>query len=216
MKKNISRSIEMKAAAIEARASEVSQTGRPDSRAAGYQAVVGLDVGNRQTHYCVPDLDGLVVVEGAVATWEASLRVQFEGKARMRIALEAGTHSPWISRLLAGWGHDVIVANPRKVRLISRSDSKNDPADARTLARLARIGPELLSPIRVRSEKTQVDLALVKARDVAVQSRTRRINAVRGLVKSTGHRLPKSSTRTFARKAKDACPEALLPALLPL
>ena len=114
MKKNISRSIQMKAAAIEAGASEVSQKGRPDSRAAGYQAVVGLDVGNRQTHYCVLDLDGLVVVEGAVATWEASLRVQFEGKARMRIALEAGTHSPWISRLLAGWGHDVIVANPRR------------------------------------------------------------------------------------------------------
>lgn len=116
----------MKAAAIEIRACEVSQTGRPDSRAAGYQAVVGLDVGDRQTHYCVLDLDGDVVVEGAVATREASLRVQFEGKAQMRIALEAGTHSPWISRLLAGWGHNVIVANPRKVRLISRSDSKNE------------------------------------------------------------------------------------------
>lgn len=216
MKKNISRSIEMKAAAIETKACEVNQTGRPDSRAVDYQAVVGLDVGDRQTHYCVLDLDGEVAVEGAIATREASLRVQFEGKARMRIALEAGTHSPWISRLLVGWGHDVIVANPRKVRLISSSDSKNDPADARTLARLARFGPELLSPVRVRSEKTQLDLALVKARDVAVQSRTRIINAVRGLVKSTGHRLPKSSTRTFARKAKEACSEALLPALLPL
>jgi transposase len=113
-------------------------------------------------------------------------------------------------------GHDVIVANPRKVRLISRSDTKNDPADARTLARLAHVGPELLSPIQTRSEKTQVDLALVRARDVAVQSRTRLINAVRGIVKSTGRRLPKSSTLTFARKAKDACPETLQPALLPL
>ena len=72
-------------------------------------------------------------MEGAVATREASLRVQFEGKARMRIALEAGTHSAWISRLLGELGHEVIVANPRKVRLISGSDSKNDPADARTL-----------------------------------------------------------------------------------
>ena len=155
-------------------------------------------------------------MEGAVTTREASLRVQFEGKARMRIALEAGTHAAWISRLLVQWGHDVIVANPRKVRLISRSDSKNDPADARTLARLAHVGPELLSPIQPRSEKTQVDLALVRARDVAVQSRTKIVNAVRGIVKSTGHRLPKSSTLTFARKAKDACPEALKPALLPL
>src|SRR5205814_7048842 len=83
-------------------------------------------------------------------------------------------------------------------------------------ARLAQVGPELLSPIQVRSEKTQVDLALVKARDVAVQSRTRIINSVRGLVKSTGRRLPKSSTLTFAHKAKEACPEALLPALMPL
>jgi transposase len=102
------------------------------------------------------------------------------------------------------------------VRLISKSTSKNDPADARTLARLARVGPELLSPIQPRSEKTQMDLALVRARDVAVQSRTRLINSVRGIVKSTGRRLPKSSTLTFARKAKEACPEVLQPALLPL
>ncbi len=216
MKKSISRSVEIKAAAIETKADVMGQTERPDSPPLGYHAVVGLDVGDRQTHYCMLDLNGDVAVEGIVATREASLRVQFEGKARMRIALEAGTHSPWMSRLLVGWGHDVIVANPRKVQLISKSDSKNDRADARTLAHLARIGPELLSPIRVRSEKTQVDLALVKARDVAVQSRTRIINAVRGLVKSTGHRLPKSSTLTFARKAKEACPEAVLPALLPL
>src|SRR5262249_10103235 len=154
--------------------------------------------------------------EGAVATREAPLRVQFEGKARMRIALEAGAHSPWISRLLVELGHDVIVANPRNVRMISQNDSKNDPGDARLLARLAHLGPELLSPIQQRSEKTQVDLALVRARDVAVQSRTKIVNAVRGIVKSAGHRLPKSSTLTFARKAKGSCPEALRPALLPL
>jgi transposase len=216
MKKNISRFVEMKAVAVETKTCLMSPRAGRDSQPTGYQAVVGLDVGDREIHYCVLDLDGKVAVEGAVATREPSLRIQFEGTARMRIALEAGTHSPWISRLLLGWGHDVIVANPRKVRLISRSDLKNDRADARTLARLAHVGPELLSPIQVRSEKTQVDLALVKARDVAVQSRTRIINSVRGLVKSTGRRLPKSSTLTFARKAKEACPEALLPALMPL
>jgi transposase len=215
IKKNISRSVEMKATAIEIKAG-VSAPGRTISHPLDYQAVVGLDVGDRNTHYCVLDLNGQLVVEGVAATREASLRVQFEGKARMRIALEAGTHSPWISRLLVEWGHDVIVANPRNVRMISQNVSKNDPADARLLARLAHVGPELLSPIEQRSEKTQVDLALVRARDVAVQSRTQIVNAVRGMVKSTGHRLPKSSTLTFARKAKDACPEALKPALLPL
>jgi transposase len=216
MKKNISRSVEMKAPAVEIKASVKNAPGRTISHPVDYQAVVGLDVGDRQTHYCVLDLDGELTVEGAVATREASLRVQFEGKARMRIALEAGVHSPWISRLLVELGHDVIVGNPRNVRMISQNDSKNDPADARLLARLAHVGPELLSPIQQRSEKTQVDLALVRARDVAIQSRTKIVNAVRGIVKSTGHRLPKSSTLTFARKAKDSCPEALRPALLPL
>src|SRR5690348_9317099 len=124
MKKNISRFVEMKATFIETKADVTAISQRPD-----YQAVVGLDVGDRQTHYCVLDLDGELAVEGAVATREASLRVQFEGKARMRIALEAGTHSAWIRRLLVELGHDVIVANPRKVRLISSSDSKNDRSE---------------------------------------------------------------------------------------
>jgi len=215
MKKNSSRSVEIKAV-DERNAGAKNVPGRTGSQPPDYQAVVGLDVGDRKTHYCVLGLDGELVEEGAVATRKASLRVHFEGKVKMRIALEAGAHSPWISRLLAEMGHEVIVANPRNLRMISESDSKNDPADARLLARLAHVGPELLSPIQQRSEKTQVDLALVRARDVAVQSRTKIINAVRGIVKSTGLRLPKSSNLTFARKAKEACPEALRPALLPL
>ena len=180
------------------------------------QAVVGLDVGDRQSHYCVLDLAGGVVAEGALKTTEAALRVLFEGKGRMRIALEAGTHSPWISRLLIALSHEVLVANPRKLRLIAESDAKHDRADARLLARLAQVGPALLSPIHTRSAQTQIDLAVIRAREVAVQTRTKMVNAVRGMVKSTGHRLPASPTLTFARKATEACPEALRPALLPL
>jgi transposase len=211
MKKNSSSSVKMKVTR-----SSKNALSKMGSQAPDYQAVVGLDVGDQKTHYCVLGLDGELVAEGSVATREASLRVQFEGKPRMRIALEAGAHSPWLSRLLVEMGHEVIVANPRNLRMISESDAKNDPADARLLARLAHVGPELLSPIQQRSEKTQMDLALVRARDVAVQTRTKIINAVRGIVKSTGVRLPKSSTLTFARKAKEACPEALKPVLLPL
>jgi transposase len=134
----------------------------------------------------------------------------------MRIALEAGTHSPWVSRLWIALGHEVLVANPRKLRLIAESDAKHDRADARLLARLAHVGPALLSPIHSRSAQTQIDLALIRAREVAVQTRTKIVNAVRGMVKSTGHRLPASPTLTFARKATAACPEALQPALVPL
>src|SRR5215467_663545 len=157
MKKSNSGFVEMKATSIEANANGTDPKGIGTPQGRDYHAVGGLDVGDRRIHYCVLDMGGELAVEGAMSTQEAALRVQFEGKARMRIALEAGTHSPWISRLLVGWGHDVIVANPRKVRLISSSDSKNDPADARTLARLAQVGPELLSPVRPRSEKTQID-----------------------------------------------------------
>jgi transposase len=140
----------------------------------------------------------------------------FEGKGRMRIALEAGTHSPWISRLLMALGHEVLVANPRKLRLIAESNAKHDRADARLLAQLALVGPALLSPIHTRSAQTQIDLTVVRAREVAVQTRTKIVNAVRGMVKSTGDRLPASPTLTFARKATAACPEALQSALLPL
>lgn len=181
-----------------------------------YHAVVGLDVGDRQSHYCVLGLDAGVVADGVVKTTEASLRVLFEGKGRMRIALEAGTHSPWISRLLIALGHEVLVANPRKLRLIAESDAKHDRADAQLLARLAHVGPALLAPIHTRSAQTQVDLTLIRAREVAVQTRTKIVNAVRGMVKSTGHRLPASPRLTFARKATEVCPKALQPALLPL
>jgi hypothetical protein len=70
---------------------------------------------------------------------------------RSRIALEIGTHSPWISRLLSELGHEVIVANARKVRLIGESRKKDDRLDAQTLAPLARVDPKLLSPVKHRS-----------------------------------------------------------------
>ena len=70
--------------------------GRTVVQPSDYLAVVGLDVGDRKTHYCILDLDDDLVVEDEVATREASLRVQFAGKGRMRIALEAGAYSPWV------------------------------------------------------------------------------------------------------------------------
>src|SRR4051812_38586428 len=119
MTKNISTTVMNTASGVDGTAVQL-QSATPRC-----QAVVGLDVGDRQSHYCVLDLDGGVVAEGEVKTTEASLRVLFEGKGRMRIALEAGTHSPWISRLLIVLGHELLVANARKLRLIAESDSKH-------------------------------------------------------------------------------------------
>jgi transposase len=178
--------------------------------------VTGLDVGDRKIFYCALDASGAVTAEGSMVTKDSALRTHFEGKARMRIALEAGTHSAWISQLLTSLGHEVIVANARNLRMISDSNAKNDRADARMLARLARVGPDLLSPVEHRTTEVQCDLAIVRAREVAVTTRTRMINAVRGLVKTMGCRLPAVDSCSFATRAAELCPPQLKDAISPL
>jgi transposase len=177
---------------------------------------VGLDLGDRKSHYCMLNRDGEVMEEGSVLTTEKGLRKQFEAEPRQRIALETGTHSPWISRLLTKLGHQVIVANARKLRAISTNESKSDRADAQMLARLAYSDPKLLSPIRHRSAKRQQDLNLIRSRDVLVRARTMLINAARGLVKSSGERLPACSTESFAKNAALFVPKELKAAVTPL
>jgi transposase len=146
----------------------------------------------------------------------AALEQRFRDEPTVRIALEAGTHSPWVSRLLESLGCEVIVANARKVRLIYESDRKNDRLDARMLARLGRMDPSLLAPIRHRGAETQADLAVVRSRDALVAARTQLINAVRGMVKSAGARLPKSTTAAFARKMPPLIPPELKLAVKPV
>jgi transposase len=150
------------------------------------------------------------VEEGRIATTEVALRRRFASVAPMRIAIEVGTHSPWVSRLLTECGHEVIVANPRKVRLIYSNRRKNDAIDALYLARLARTDPTLLAPIRHRGQESQHDLALLRSRDALVRARTQLINHVRGAVKATGSRLPRWSAEAFARKAGGALPPGLV------
>src|SRR5262252_5375794 len=115
------------------------------------QLTIGLDLGDRNSWYCVLDEAGQVRVEQRVRTTGKALREVFGGMPRSRIALETGTHSPWISRWLSELGHEVIVANARRVRLIGESRRKDDRLDAKTVARLARIDPELLCPVKHRS-----------------------------------------------------------------
>lgn len=129
--------------------------------------------------------------EGTLPTTKTGFGSLLEKMPSSRVALEAGTHSPWCSRLLAGMGHEVIVANPHKVKLITQSIRKNDRTDAQQLARLARIDPKLLSPIRHRGEVAQADLAVIRARAELVAVRTGLINCARGLVKPLGERLKK-------------------------
>jgi transposase len=144
------------------------------------------------------------------------LQEVFGAMPRSRIALEIGTHSPWISRLLSELGHEVIVANARKVRLIGESRQKDDRLDAQTLARLARIDPQLLSPVKHRSAKAQADLTVIRARAGLVRARTALVNTARGLAKSYGKRLRGCNVRNMnPEKAEGLSPE-LQRALEPL
>jgi transposase len=177
---------------------------------------VGIDLGDRFSRYCVVNEEGEVVEEGRMQTTSAALERHFAQEAKQRIAMECGTHSPWVSRLLQGMGHEVWVANARKIRAITRSESKNDRNDAEKLARFAAYNPGLLSPIRHRSPERQRDLNLLQARDTLVRVRTLLVNAARGMVKSAGHRLPKCSTECFARVVGSAIPAGYEMALTPL
>src|SRR5215469_6201799 len=135
---------------------------------------------------------------------------------RSRIAMETSTHSPWVSRLLTDLGHEVIVAHAQKVGLIVKSRKKDDRLDARTLARLARIDPELLSPVQHRSAEAQIHLTEIRARAVLVSARTALVNAARGLVKSYGERLRKCGTQQFSRETTSGLSAELRQALEPL
>jgi transposase len=132
---------------------------------------VGIDIGDRFSHFCVIDEEGNVTDRGRVRTLEEDLSALFKPMLRARIAIETGTHSGWIARLLEQFQHEVIVANAREVKLITRSNRKNDRVDAEKLARLARVDPLLLKPVTHRSEKTQLDLAKIKVRDRLVVAR---------------------------------------------
>jgi transposase len=177
---------------------------------------VGLDLGDRSSWYCMLDESGAVLQEQRLSTTPKAMREGFGAMPRCRIALETGMHSPWVSRLLSGLGHEVIVAHARNVRLIGESRKKDDRRDAQTLARLARIDPQLLSPVKHRSAKAQADLTVIRARAGLVRARTALVNTARGLAKSYGERLRGCNVRNMnPEKAEGLSPE-LQSALEPL
>src|SRR5258708_26189944 len=160
---------------------------------------IGVDLGDRWSFYCALEEAGKIILEQKVPTTAEAMKQTFSRIPHSRIALETGTHSPWVSRLLTELGNQVIVAHPQKVQLITKSNRKDDRHDARTLARLARIDPQLLGPVRHRSVQAQLHLTVIRARAELVSARTALVNAARGLVKSYGERLPKCGAKQVRR-----------------
>jgi transposase len=177
---------------------------------------IGMDLGDKNDLVCVLDKDGHQMTSCTIDNTADSLRTFYSKYKGATVAIEAGTHSPWISRLLSSMGCNVLVGNPRKLRVIWDSTDKSDVRDAEMLARIARFDPDLLYPITHRGKQTQVDLELLQGRDVLVKNRSSLINHVRGSVKSLGGRLPSCSTESFHRKSGEHLPEELHDTIKPI
>lgn len=183
--------------------------------AAETRLTIGLDIGDRKTHLCVLDhVTGEVLEEGSFKTTEEVLRKRLGSYEHARVALETGGHTRWMAACLADMGHEVLVANARKLRLITDNDTKCDRLDALRLALLARADPRLLHPVKLRGQQAQADLAIAKAREVLVVTRTKLVNHVRGVLKSFGVRVKSGcSTSAFAKHASEVLPAELAPAM---
>ncbi len=174
---------------------------------------VGVDLGDKRSQVCVLDAEGQIVDEGSVVTSKAGFELRFKSMPASRVVLETGTHANWIHDLVKQFGHEVIVANARKVRAISANERKSDKVDARMLAKLGRLDVTLLEAVSVRPEQVRQDLTLLRARDALVKARTELVNSVRGLCKALGHRLKKCSAGALHNLSLDP---VLQPAIEPM
>lgn len=163
---------------------------------------VGVDLGDRWSQYCILGLEGETLAEGQLRTTQEDVREFFQALTVARVVMEVGTHSAWVQDVITEWGHEVLVANPRLMEGSKRRKRKSDRIDAHKLARLGRVDPQSLYPIRHRSREVRQDLVVLRARDVLVSVRTELINTARGLVKSMGIRLPQCSSPSFAEKVQ--------------
>lgn len=176
-------------------------------------ATIGIDIGDKTSHVAVIDCAGEWVESATIATTTAAFSRAFADHEGARVVLEVGTHSPWISRVLRDRGFEVIVANPRRVRLIAAADCKNDNIDAEVLARLGRVDPDLLAPITHRERQAQEDLVLLRTRDGLVQTRTKLINMARGHAKALGLRVPSCSADAFHKRAAEVLSDQEVPGI---
>jgi len=176
---------------------------------------IGLDLGDRRHRFCVLDESGKVVEEGSVANSRESLSELIRRYPAAFLVMEAGCHSPWVSRHLTQAGCEVVVSNPRKTRAIYHHERKSDRRDALMLARIARMEPALLYPVRHGSEQAQQDLLRIKLRDSLVRARVGLINAVRFSLKSLGYTVTNPSTERFHKVIEEQLPEPVQKVIAP-
>jgi transposase len=195
---------------------EGKKDGRDAVRPNLNRLTVGVDLGDQWSNYCILGLGGETLVEGQFRTRKQEVAEFFQALAMSRVVVEVGTHSAWVREIIAGFGHEVLVANPRLMEGSKRRRRKSDRIDAEKLARLGRMDPKSLHPIEHRSTEVREDLVILRARDALVKSRTELINSVRGQVKSMGGRVTGCSSVAFSQKAIAEIPEEVHETLQPL
>jgi transposase len=200
--------------AMEERAAEIITA--PAGAVESGMLVVGIDLGDKVSHFAVLGKGKEFLEEGKLATTQEGFRRQFGHWKAARIALEAGTHSRWVEPLLSGMGHEVIVANPRQLKALTHSTKKNDAEDARKLAVYARADVGILQPVQQRSQEAQMELLKLQTREAVVRVRAHLTSTVRGLVKGFGNRVRPCSTQGFVAVAGESLPESLRTILQPV
>src|SRR6266446_10560039 len=176
---------------------------------------IGLDLGDRRHRFCVLGEKGEVLEEGSVGNNRAALSELVGRYPESLVVIEAGCHSPWVSRHLEQAGCEVVVSNPRKTRAIYQHERKSDRRDALMLARIGRMDPALLYPVRHSSEEAQRALLRIKLRDSLVRARVGLINSVRFSLKSLGYTVRNPSSASFHKVAMEALPEMLRQMIAP-
>ena len=141
------RKLELKA--MPASPGQVGQ--QPELRPNLDRLTMGVDLGDQWSHYCILGLEGETLSEGQLRTTQADVAEFFQAITPARVVIEVGTHSAWVQEIIAGCGHEVLVANPRLMEGSKRRKRKNDRIDANKLARLGRVDPQSLHPMAPQS-----------------------------------------------------------------
>ena len=160
----------------------------------------GIDLHQKHSEICGMDGEGRVKYQERVVTTEAGLRRVFGRRKSSRVVIESGCQTAWAARLLQSMGHEVVVVNPRRVRLIAESTLKTDRIDAEILAWLGRQDEALLRPVYQRSEGARDLRTRLRVRTSLVRARTALINSVRGTLRSQGYRMSSCLAARFAAR----------------
>ena len=138
------------------------------------RTTIGIDLGDKSQETCTLNHEGEITERSMLLNNTGSLIAFNKANRHAVLIMEAGTPSPWISRLFQEREHEIIVANPPKLRAIYESDNKNDQRDAEMLARIGRFDRKLLYGIEHKSELHQCQLSDIHTRDALVAARVKR------------------------------------------